>query len=115
MRVKDSSGVERHLIKETRTNYYVRVRLRYQYEGRESEGDHLDFSPGPFGETHARAVFESLPAGAAIRCRVNSAYPGEAVLRPGGFERIRFAYVVLLCFVFPSFAAIGYGIWLKIR
>jgi hypothetical protein len=65
------------------------MRFRYQYEGREYEGDRLDFSPGPFGETHAR--------------------------RPGGFTRIRFAYVVLLCFVFPSFAAIGYGIWLKIR
>jgi hypothetical protein len=74
-------------------------------------------------ETHARAVVESLPAGAAIGCRVNPACPGEAVFRPGGFERIRFAYferirfayVVLLCFVFPSLAAIGYGIWLKIR
>ncbi len=109
------SRVEQYFIKETRTNYHIRVRFRYEYEGRTYDGDRFDYSLGSFGESKARAIVESLPAGAATECRVNPECPSDAVLKAGGFERVRFVYIVLLCFLFPALAAIGYGIWLKIR
>lgn len=68
------------------TTYHVDIRYSWTADGVERHGDRVDFSPDGPGGSDARDAVTRFRRGKQVRCWIDPAAPGEAVLMRGGLS-----------------------------